>query len=149
MVGAIAPKLEQAEIERAKRKPTESLDAYDYYLRGTASFHQSTREAIDKALPLFEKAIALDPDFASAYGTMAAWCIYWRKMNAWLIEPARDIAKGAELAARALELGRGRRGSPHASRARATPFRAATSTEALPMLTVLSCSIRTCRQAGI
>ena len=29
--GAIAPKLEQAEIERAKRKPTESLDAYDYY----------------------------------------------------------------------------------------------------------------------
>ena len=30
VVGAIAPKLEQAEIERAKRKPTESLDAYDY-----------------------------------------------------------------------------------------------------------------------
>jgi len=34
VVGAIAPKLEQAEIERAKRKPTERLDAYDYYLRG-------------------------------------------------------------------------------------------------------------------
>ena len=34
VVGAIAPKLEQAEIERAKRKPTENLDAYDYYLRG-------------------------------------------------------------------------------------------------------------------
>src|SRR4029453_530896 len=32
VVGAIAPKLEQAEMERAKRKPTESLDAYDYYL---------------------------------------------------------------------------------------------------------------------
>ena len=37
VVGAIAPKLEQAEIERAKRKPTENLDAYDYYLRGLAS----------------------------------------------------------------------------------------------------------------
>ena len=37
VVGAIAPKLEQAEIERAKHKPTESLDAYDYYLRGMAS----------------------------------------------------------------------------------------------------------------
>ena len=35
-VGAIAPKLEQAEMERAKRKPTESLDAYDHYLRGMA-----------------------------------------------------------------------------------------------------------------
>jgi hypothetical protein len=39
VVGAIAPKLEQAEIERAKRKPTESLDAYDCYLRGIASVH--------------------------------------------------------------------------------------------------------------
>src|SRR5262249_43759511 len=39
VVGAIAPKLEQAEIERAKRKPTENLDAYDYYLRGMACFH--------------------------------------------------------------------------------------------------------------
>ena len=36
VVGAIAPKLEQIEIQRAKRKPTESLDAYDYYLRGIA-----------------------------------------------------------------------------------------------------------------
>ena len=34
IVGAIAPKLEQAEIERARRKPTENLDAYDYFLRG-------------------------------------------------------------------------------------------------------------------
>ena len=42
VVGAIAPKLEQAEIERAKRKPTESLDAYDYFLRGMAAFHQWT-----------------------------------------------------------------------------------------------------------
>ena len=38
IVGAIAPKMEQAEIERARRKPTESLEAYDYYLRGLATF---------------------------------------------------------------------------------------------------------------
>ncbi len=38
VVGAIAPQLERAEIERAKRKPTDSLDAYDYYLRGLAQF---------------------------------------------------------------------------------------------------------------
>ena len=66
VVGAIAPQLERAEIGRAKRKPTESLDAYDYYLRGMANFHQGTREAINEALPLFYKAIELDPDFASA-----------------------------------------------------------------------------------
>jgi TolB-like protein len=57
VVGAISPKLEQAEIERAKRKPTGSLDAYDHYLRGTAVFHRMTREANDEALHLFNKAI--------------------------------------------------------------------------------------------
>ena len=36
VVGAIAPAVEKAEIERAKRKPTESLDAYALYLRGLA-----------------------------------------------------------------------------------------------------------------
>ena len=55
VVGAIAPKLEQAEIERARRKPTESLDAYDYYLRGMAAFHQWTerrqRRGADVFLP--------------------------------------------------------------------------------------------------
>jgi TolB-like protein len=45
VVGAIAPKLEQAEIERAKRKPTESLDAYDYFLRAMASFYQRSRKS--------------------------------------------------------------------------------------------------------
>src|SRR5262249_45004726 len=45
VVGAIAPKLERAEIERASHKPTESLDAYDYYLRGIAIFDRWTKEA--------------------------------------------------------------------------------------------------------
>jgi TolB-like protein len=72
VVGAIAPQLERAEIERARHKPTESLDAYDYFLRGMAKLHHGTKEAIDQALPLFYKAIEFDPDFASAYA-MAAW----------------------------------------------------------------------------
>ena len=62
VMGAIAPQLEQAEIERAKRKPTESLDAYDYFLRGMASIYKWTREANDGALRLYYKAIELDPD---------------------------------------------------------------------------------------
>jgi TolB-like protein len=40
VVGAIAPAVEKAEIERAKRKPTESLDAYSLYLRGLARLYQ-------------------------------------------------------------------------------------------------------------
>ncbi len=105
VAGAIAPQVEFAEIERAKRKPTESLDAYDYYLRGLTKFHLSTREGLDEALPKFYKAIALDPDFAAAYG-MAAGCFYWRKMNRWLDDRAVDGAEAARLCERAVALGR-------------------------------------------
>src|SRR3954464_8903402 len=73
VVAAIAPAVEKAEIARAERKPTESLDAYDHFLRGMARFHGGTQDGLDDALPCFRKAIALDPEFASAYG-MAAWC---------------------------------------------------------------------------
>ena len=105
IVGAIARQLERAEIERAKRKPTDSLDAYDYYLRGMAHFHKGTREAIDEALPLFYRAIDLDADFAAAYG-MAAWCHFWRKVNGWMADHTREIAEGVRLALRAVELGK-------------------------------------------
>jgi adenylate cyclase len=105
VVGAIAPKLEQAEIERAKRKPTEHLDAYDYYLRGIASAHQLTREANAEALQLFYKAIALDPQFASAYG-MAAWCFVMRRANGWMADRAEETAETERLALKAVDLGR-------------------------------------------
>jgi len=104
VVGAIAPQVERAEIERAMRKPTESLGAYDYYLRGIANFHQATNEGISAALALFYRAIELDAAFASAHG-MAAWCLYWRKMNGWISDRVRDYAEGARLANRAIELG--------------------------------------------
>lgn len=105
IVGAIGPKLEQAEIERAKRKPTESLDAYDYFLRGMASVHQGTREANVKALRQFNKAIEIDADFASAYG-MAAWCYAWRKWDGFMADRLQETAEAERLARRAAELGR-------------------------------------------
>ena len=105
VVGALAPHLESAEIERARHKPTESLDAYDYYLRGMADLQRGTREAIGEAVVLFEKAIELDPDFASAHAA-AAWCYFWRKVNGWTIDAPRELEEGTRLARRAVELGR-------------------------------------------
>ena len=104
VVGAIAPKLQQAEIERAKRKPTDSLDAYDHFLRGMASIHLGSKQDIDEALRLFYRAIELDRDFASAYG-MAAWCFVWRKVNGWIGNRAQEIAEAARLARAAVDLG--------------------------------------------
>ena len=105
VVGAIAPQLERAEIERAKRKPTESLDAYDYYLRGMAHLHLGSRESIDAALGQFNHTLMRDPNFASAYA-MAAWCYFWRKVNGWMTNAPGEIAEGVRLARRAADLGR-------------------------------------------
>jgi TolB-like protein/Flp pilus assembly protein TadD len=104
VVGAIVRRLEQIEIERAKRKPTASLDAYDYYLRGMASFNRRTNEANSEALGLFRKASDLDSKFAAAHG-MAAWCYVWRKINGWLIDREKETEEAVRLARRAIDLG--------------------------------------------
>jgi TolB-like protein/class 3 adenylate cyclase len=106
VVGAIAPAVEKAEIERAKRKPTESLDAYALYLRGLAKFYQyGSRQANDEALRLFNSAISLDPDFASAYGRAATCCVA-AKTNGWFSDMANEDAEVTRLAQRAVELGK-------------------------------------------
>ena len=106
VVGAIAPAVEKAEIERAKRKPTESLDAYALYLRGLAKVYQfDNRQANDEALRLFNSAIALDPDFATAYGRAAA-CYVRAKVDGWITVTANEIAEVTRLAQRAVELGK-------------------------------------------
>jgi TolB-like protein len=105
VVGAIAPKLQQAEIERARHKPTESLDAYDYFLRGTASLYRWTREGNNEALMLFYKAIELDPDFTTAHG-MAAWCYVLRQSNGWTADRPNELAEIMRLAERVTESGK-------------------------------------------
>ena len=113
VVGAIALRLEDFEIARAKRKPPENLNAYDCFLRGMASVHQGTaqtnnqsaKETFDEALRLLYKAIELDPSLASAYG-WAAWCYLWRKTCAWMTDSERETAEVARLARRAVELGK-------------------------------------------
>jgi len=106
VVGAIAPAVEKAEIERAKRKPTASLDAYALYLRGLARLHQfGNRQANNEALRLFNSAIELDPEFASAYGR-AAFCYLVARINGWIPDTANAIAEVKKLTRRAVELGK-------------------------------------------
>ena len=105
VVAAIAPAVEKAEIERAKRKPTESLDAYALYLRGLATLYQVARQATAEALRLFNSAIEHDPDFASAYGR-AASCYGYAKAEGWISGTANEIAEVKRLAQRAVELGK-------------------------------------------
>jgi adenylate cyclase len=106
VVGTIAPRLEQAEIVRAKRKPTESLDAYDYYLRGIAALHAlfaGSRESVEEALRLFYRAIELDREFATPYG-MAAWCYVLRQNYGWVTAHAEERVELGRLAHEAVRL---------------------------------------------
>ncbi len=105
VVGAITVRLEEAEIERAKRKPTESLDAYDHYLRGLALAEQFAKGANDEALWLFNKAIERDPNFALPHAR-AAWCYGYRRVSGWMVDHARETAEADRLARQAVHLGR-------------------------------------------
>ncbi len=69
-------RLEQAEIERARQKPTESLDSYDLYLRGMALGYKKGK--LNEARELFYKALEQDPSFGAAYA-MAASTLMWQQ----------------------------------------------------------------------
>jgi TolB-like protein len=82
VVGAIAPRLERAEIDRVKLGPTGDLAAYDLYLRGLASWNCWTKEENSKALQYFYAAIDKDRDYSTPYG-LAASCHLMAKANSW------------------------------------------------------------------
>ena len=105
VVGAIAPEVDRAEIERAGRRPLGSIDAVTAYYRGLPHIgFPTSAENNDAALRHFEAAIALDPNFVPAYGG-AAGCIGWRWGNKWPGDIAEDRAKLLSFAGRLKELG--------------------------------------------
>jgi adenylate cyclase len=67
IVAALEVKLTEGEQGRLGRAPTDNLEAYDYFLRGLEYHARRTQEANAQARQMFERAIALDPQFAAAY----------------------------------------------------------------------------------
>jgi TolB-like protein/class 3 adenylate cyclase len=104
VVGAIAPEINRAEIDRASRTPIGSVDAVTEYYRGTPHAQWPTGpDNNDAALQHFKNAMALDPAYAPAYGG-AAMCIMWRRVNKWPRDDAEDDAQLLRLAERVKEL---------------------------------------------
>jgi TolB-like protein/class 3 adenylate cyclase len=104
VVAAIAPKVQQAELERSTRKPTESLDAYDYYLRGVALYPMPTKEITEEALRWFSRAIEIDPNFAAPYAA-ATRCYSSRRAYGWVTDPTAETAETSRLIQKAIKLG--------------------------------------------
>ena len=73
VAGIVEPSLRRSEIERSRRKPTESLDAYDLYLRALPHVAAQMPHEARKALPLLRRALELDPDYVAAHA-LTAWC---------------------------------------------------------------------------
>jgi TolB-like protein len=71
IVAVLPARVQTAALEHASRKISSSLDAYDYLLRGKYCFHLETPDANREAEAHFDRAIELDPRFASAYAWKA------------------------------------------------------------------------------
>ena len=130
-----------------KRKPTESLDAYDYYLRGMANLHRGTREAIDEALPLVQPGARARPEFRVGLcdGGVVPFLAQGQRLDDR--SPSRRSPR-----ARAWPAGPSSWAGTMRSRSRAagmrSPISPATSTAASPCSTGRSCSIPTSRLPG-
>jgi adenylate cyclase len=73
VVATITPQVQEAELRRVLRKRPESLDAYEYVLRGLDLFYRFEDDQFAKALPMFERAMELDPSYATAFALAADW----------------------------------------------------------------------------
>lgn len=104
VVAAIEPSLRLAEIDRAYRKPTDKLDAYDWYLRALPHFYTLTRDGVDEAIALLDRAIAIDPRFALAKA-LAARCYAWRNPQGWATAPEEEKMLAVRLGREALQDG--------------------------------------------
>jgi adenylate cyclase len=100
IVTAIEPRLRAAEIERARRKPAASLDAYDYYLRALQFRESLSAEGVEEALQLLSQALALDPNYAPALALTSIY--YAAKYDQGRSNPA-EIRKAIRLARAAIE----------------------------------------------
>jgi TolB-like protein/class 3 adenylate cyclase len=105
VVTTIAPQLERAEVERAKRKAPEDLAAYDHYLRGLAAFHHNARPTYADAKRIWLTAVEVQPDYALVWAQLALW--HYRLVSyGWGVDRDRETEEGIKFARHAISLDR-------------------------------------------
>jgi adenylate cyclase len=89
IVATLVGRLSASGADRARRKPTQHWDAYDFFLQGR---ERVDRYDVDAAEPLLQRAIELDPGFALAYGMLARLCLFRFFSNARVEELSKAFA---------------------------------------------------------
>ena len=105
VVATIAPQVHESELKRVLRKHPGSLDAYECVLRGLDLLYRFEDGKSEQALPLFQRAMALDPSYATAYA-LAATCYGERFYRGASPDPAGDNREIERLSRLALTLDR-------------------------------------------
>ena len=103
VVGAAAVKLTRFERDRALAKPTESLAAYEYVLRGREHLSRADRDSNDEAQDMFQRAIDIDPSYAEAYAELGL-TLCEAVASGWTEFIGDDLARAETLAQKALSL---------------------------------------------
>jgi len=99
---ALKAKLSPAEKERIERKPTESTEAYNYYLKGRFYWNKRRADDLKTAIEYFNQAIEIDPEYALAYAGLASAYVVLPDYAG--LPPKEVMPKGKVAAAKALEL---------------------------------------------
>ena len=103
IVATLEPQLQNVEMQLARRKPTDSLNAWECFQRGLWHLYQYDGDNTLVAMELLEKATALDPEFASAHGGLA-FCYYVRLLMSDSIDREGDMEKGLQAGITAVRL---------------------------------------------
>ncbi len=101
IVEALKISLTESERELLTQKPTDDLRAYDFYMRGRELLYLKGRRNTDSAIKMFEAAVAIDPEFASAYAGLAE---AYSTMYEWYDGASTWLSKAIEANQKALEL---------------------------------------------
>ncbi|MDB4889701.1 MAG: hypothetical protein JWL61_1556, partial [Gemmatimonadetes bacterium] len=96
-------RLTSSERSIIAKKPTDDLEAYNFYLLGRHHYNKVTPEDFGKALEYFRKAIDRDPNFARAYASLAEALLYLG-LGYWGVRPREMMSESFALATKALAL---------------------------------------------
>jgi TolB-like protein len=99
VIGCIQPRLYAAEHDRVKRKPPQSLDAWESFLRAMFLYSQHSDSGTREALQLLDRSVALDSSYAQAHGLRGV-CLVWRAFQGWEDREAafKEAARAADRA---------------------------------------------------
>jgi serine/threonine protein kinase/tetratricopeptide (TPR) repeat protein len=92
---------DQEEGHSLPKVPTASVKAYEFYLRGRQLFHGHSRNSLERARRLFQRACELDPDYGNAWAGVADCCslmyMYWDASESQLEQAEEASRKALEL----------------------------------------------------